>query len=265
MFLAQNVKKNQNIVSIGHTIYGNGSEKIIVLHSWNGDIESYKPIIPHINIKKYTYVFMDVRGYGKSKAIKGKYNSDEIANDVFDLADKLGFDKFYLIGHSMTGIAVQKAALKDKKNRIKKIIAIAPVSSAGMPIDEKGLAFFKSVVGNYKMTKVAFNVFSGNRLSDQWVSKRAKRNVEITDFNAQMTYIKMVTEEDFLKKMKKVKTPFLVISGEYDNPDFVASVQKKSFETFQNVEFLDIGNSGHFPMQETPIYFTTSIENYLSK
>jgi len=258
-------ESKQKDTSIGYTVYGNGTDKIIVLHSWNGDAESWKPILPYANLEKYTYVFMDVRGYGKSKMIKGTYTSDEIANDVFKLVDNLGIEKFYLMGHSMTGIAVQKAALIDKDQRIKKVIAVAPVSSAGLPVDEKGINFFKSVVGNYEMTKVAFNAFSGDRLSDKWVSMRAKRNIEKTDQKAQMAYIKMVTEENFLKQMKEVKTPFLVITGKYDNPDFVASVQKRSFDTFQNVEFLDIETSGHFPMQETPIFFTTSIEKYLTK
>lgn len=79
---------------------------------------------------------------GKSKDLKGKFDSNEIANDVFNLADELGWDKFYLIGHSMCGLAAQKAALLDKDSRIIKILLVTPVSSAGFPADEQTKSSF---------------------------------------------------------------------------------------------------------------------------
>ena len=249
--------------AIGYTSYGTGNNKVIVLHNWNDTMESWKPMLPYLDYETYTYTFMDVRGYGKSQAIEGNYTSTEIANDVFNLADKLNYKQFFLIGHSMTGIAVQRAALLDKGHRIRKIIAVSPVSAAGLPIDEKGLQFFNTVVGDYKMTLMALDGFSGHRLCKKWKDMIAKRAMETIDKNAQRAYINMVTKENFLTEMKNVITPFLVTAGKYDNPGFVLSVQQKSFETFRNIEFLEF-EAAHFPMQETPVFFVTSIENYFS-
>ncbi len=251
-------------VPIGHTTHGNGVNKVIVLHNWNDPSETWTPMLPYLDYDKYTYTFMDVRGYGKSQAIDGNYTSDEIANDVFNLANKLNYDTFYLMSHSMTGIAAQKAALLDKNNRIKKIITVAPTSSGGLHLDEKSLHFFNAVVGNYDYTLKALDGFSGHRLSDKWKKTIAKRAMKVINTKAQTAYVRMLTEENFLDKMKNVTTPFLVTSGKYDNPDFILSVQQKSFETFKNVEFLDF-DTAHFPMQESPIFFATSIENYFSK
>ena len=259
----QIMEKNETTVS--YTIHGNGDKKVIVLHSWMGDYESWNPTIPYLDLANYTYVFMDVRGYGKSKDIRGKYTSDEIANDIFNLADGIGFDKFYIVGHSMTGMAVQKAALLDKSDRIIKVVAVTPVSSGGFPVDENNRNFFESIIQNYEMAKVAFGAFTSNRLLDKWKSISAKRHLEVTDANAQMTYIDMWTGENFSDKMTAVKMPFLVITGQYDHPGFILDAQKKAFSQFQQVEFLEIENSGHFPMQETPIFLASSIENFISK
>ncbi len=260
-----NLTTMKNKTIIGHTIHGNGDKKVIVLHSWMGDYESWNPTIPYLDLDKHTYAFMDVRGYGKSKDIKGKFTSDEIANDILNLADSLKWGRFYLVGHSMTGMAVQKAALLDTKNRIIKIVAVTPVSSAGMPVDEQTMGFFKSIVQNNEMAKVGFGAFTSNRLTDKWASLSAQRHLKVTDADAQMAYIKMWTGEDFSDKVSTIETPFLVIAGQYDHPGFVLNAQKEAFKNFKSVTFLEAENSGHFPMQETPIFLATSIEKYFSK
>lgn len=247
-----------------YTLHGYGDKKVIVLHSWMDDYQSWSPVIPHLDKKSYTYAFMDVRGYGKSINVKGDFTSDEIANDIFDVADNLGWDQFYLVGHSMTGMAAQKAALKDKKNRIIKVVAITPVASAGFPVDDENLSFFKAIVQNKETAKMAFGVFTSNRLSGTWYDNRATRHIEATNETAQLAYIDMWVKENFQEKMAKVQTPFLVMWGQYDHPGFLLEAQKKDFENIRNVEFLKIENSGHFPMQETPIFLAASIENFLN-
>lgn len=256
------MKIEQN-VSIGYFLIGNGVKKVIVLHSWMDDAESWKSTAPYLNLEEFTYVFMDVRGYGKSKEIKGLYNSDEIANDVFNLADNFLWDKFSLIGHSMCGLAAQKASLLDKHNRILKIVLVTPVSAGGFPADAETKDFFSSIVQNVDVAEIAYGLFTDFRLSDNWKKMRAKRHVEVTNKEAQFEYINMWTEENFLGAMENVSIPFLVLFGKHDHIQFQMKYQKEAFKNFQNVEFIELENSGHFPMEETPVYLTSVIENYL--
>lgn len=251
--------------NVNYTTHGNGEKKVIVLHSWMDDYESWKPVIQYLDLEKHTYTFIDIRGYGKSKHIKGEYTSDEIANDIFNVADKIGWKEFYLIGHSMSGMAVQKATLLDSTSRIKKIVAVTPVSSSGFPVDEQTLLFFKSIVQNEDVTNKAFRAFTSNRLSETWYKNRTKRHIEVTDEKAQLAYINMWTGENFSYEMKTVKVPFLVLSAQYDHPGFRLENQKKAFENFKNVTFIEIENSGHFPMQETPIFLAAKIEEFIQE
>lgn len=254
-----------NTTDVKYTLHGKGAKKVIVLHSWMDDSNSWSAVIPHLNMEDYSYAFMDVRGYGKSKHIKGQYTSDEIAEDIFSVAKDLGWKAFYLVGHSMTGMAVQKAALKDTNQQILKIIAITPVSSAGFPVDEENLNFFKSIVHNEKVTQMAFGIFTSNRLSKSWYANRAKQQIAATDAKAQLAYIDMWTQENFADQMKSVTTPFLVMTGHYDHPGFMLPAQQKAFENFKNVTFLEIENAGHFPMHETPLFLAARIEAFFSE
>jgi len=249
-------------VSIGYNKIGDGSKKVMLLHSWMDDAETWKPVIPYLNLLQYSFVFMDVRGYGKSKEIKGKYTSDEIASDVFNLADELGWKEFFLIGHSMSGLAAQKAALLDKENRINKVLLVTPVSAAGFPADPATKAFFKSIIQNEDITRVALDMFTENRLSDTWKKSRAERHVQVTDKEAQLAYIEMWTGENFSKDMKTVDKPFLVLSGKYDLPLFRLETQQEQFAGFKNVDFIEIENAGHFPMQETPVFLAAKMEDF---
>lgn len=250
---------------VQYTIHGNGVQKVLVLHSWMDDYESWKPVIPYLDLKSHTYAFIDVRGYGRSKHVKGSYTADEIVQDIFTVADELGWDKFSLVGHSMTGMVVQKAALLDDKKRIKKVIAITPVSSAGFAVDEENLKFFESIVQSREVSNQAFRAFTSNRLSETWYLNRAARHVEVTNPKAQQAYINMWTSENFSDKMPQVTTPFLVLAGQYDHPAFQLSTQKIAFANIQQVDFQEIENSGHFPMQETPIYLASKIEAFLQE
>lgn len=54
---------------------------------------------------------------------------------------------------------------------------------------------------------------------------RAKRHIEVTDEITQLEYINMWTNENFLDSMKNVSKEFLVLSGQYDHPQFKIDVQ----------------------------------------
>lgn len=246
-----------------YTKHGNGELKIIATHSWMDDYESWKPTIPHFDLDKFSIAFVDVRGYGKSKHIKGDYTTDEIANDIFNVADELGWEQFYLIGHSMCGMAAQKATLLDKNKRIIKTILITPVAASGFPADKDTLDFFNAIPQNSELTRTAFNVFTSNKLSNTWQSKRTARHIEVTDKEAQIGYINMWVNENFIDKVSELDSSFLVISGKNDHPQFQIENQKAAFENFKDVNFIEIESAGHFPMQETPVLLASIIENYI--
>jgi pimeloyl-ACP methyl ester carboxylesterase len=63
----------------------------------------------------------------------------------------------------------------------------------------------------------------------------------------------------------KVRAPMLVLFGEFDNSisgDLVLSVYPG---LYPHAEIEKIGNSGHYPMLETPIHFATRPRAFISR
>src|SRR5258705_2700477 len=93
---------------IGHFIHGHGPERALVLHGWFGDWRVFEPMLPALDESRFTFAFMDYRGYGLSKTLGGPFDIPTVAGDAAALADRLEWETFNLVGHSMGG----KAALR---------------------------------------------------------------------------------------------------------------------------------------------------------
>jgi pimeloyl-ACP methyl ester carboxylesterase len=157
-----------------HKAIGNGSEKVIVLHGWFGDHRAYASLFDHLDTASFTYVFADIRGYGNSRDIDGDYTIGETASDTLALADKLGWTEFHVVGHSMTGKAVQKIAI-DGGSRIKSVVALTPVPAIDLPLDDDTFNFFASACDNDEAALGIIGESTGKRLSKVWMTNLLKR------------------------------------------------------------------------------------------
>ena len=92
-----NSSENQNMKFIAHKQIGSGKEKVLVMHNWMGDSTSYDSMLPYLDTDEYTYVFVDLRGYGCSKEMRGTYSVEEASTDAIKLIDSFAWNKFHLI------------------------------------------------------------------------------------------------------------------------------------------------------------------------
>ena len=90
------------MVELGHKIIGTGKTKVMFLHELMGDHKNYDSILPYLDTSNYTYIFVDHRGYGLSKNIKGDYTIKEASTDVKNLIEKLNLQEVHLVAHSMS-------------------------------------------------------------------------------------------------------------------------------------------------------------------
>ena len=253
---------------IGHKVVGSGSEYVIVLHDWMGDSSNYESAIPWLDSENHTYIFADVRGYGMSADIPGEYNSDEVASDVFALSHYLGIDRFHLVGHSMNGLAGFKAIMLDWKNskRIKSYIAVTPVTPDGYPASDDDKAFLLAAIADDKTAVAAFGALTGGKLSAKWSSAKTHRNRASSSVGVLGSYYKMWLEEDFADALQEaqIKTPVLVIGGRNDLAGFQERHYRKTLaQWLPEISFEFIENSGHYPMEETPVLFASLVEKHI--
>lgn len=251
-------------MTLDHVVHGAGPERVLVMHDWNGDRRNYDPVLPYLDGSAFTYAFVDLRGYGGSKHIDGEHSVAEIAADCLRVADALGWGDFHIVGHSMTGMATQRLAL-DATERIKSAVAVCPVSAAGMAMDEQTRAFFESTTTDDEAFRGLIGMISGS-LSGGWADAKLRWNREVAAADVRLAYLAMFAETRFAESVQGLETPFLVMVGEHDAEGLDAAAMQKTFLAWHpNAELLVIPNCGHYPMQECPPFFVSSLETFLGK
>ncbi len=247
--------------TLRYRLHGKGSEHVLVMHDWNADHSSYLPTLPYLDDAAFTYAFVDLRGYGGSLDIAGEYSVREIAGDCLRVADTLGWQRFHVVGHSMTGMATQRLAV-DAPERIKSAIAVCPMSAAGSNLDEQAFAFFASTTEDEAAFCRLIKFVTGG-LSDQWARVKRKQFRDTVSPACRLGYLNMFARTNFAEEVRGNATPFLVLVGDKD-PGLDAAAMQSTFLSWHTQAVLQVlKNSGHYPMQECPPYFAGVVEAFL--
>ena len=251
-------------MTIGHVILGSGAEKVIVLHGWFGDHTVFEPMFPALDTGRFTYAFVDYRGYGRSRAMGGEHSMKEIAADAIQLADHLGWQRFHLIGHSMGGLAIQRVMV-DAPARVKSAVALTPVPASGMPLDDHSGPLFRGAADNDGNRRGILDFTTGGRLSGTWLDWMVRRSRETTTRDAFADYLEAWTGTNIVAEIQGNQTPVLALVGEHDGA-LTADVMKATYLQWLPKARLEVlPNAGHYPMLESPVWLATTIERFLAE
>lgn len=204
-------------MKIGHTLVGSGKEHVLVLEGWFGDYAVWKPTFTSLDTDTFTYIFMDYRGYGKSKDIEGNYTMSEIAGDAIALVDEMGIDKFHLVGHSMGGMAMQRVIIDiNDRKRVKSAVGVTPVPACGGQLDENSWGLFEGAIKSDENRYQILDFTTGNRHSAHWLNHLVKESRNTTLEKAYAGYLNAWVKENFAEEVNGIETPVLVCLGEHD-------------------------------------------------
>lgn len=245
---------------------GTGEQKVMVLHDFFASTASYLPLHDYLDKETYTYVFFDMRGYGKSKEIQGDYSLSEASQDCIALANHLNWGSFHAVGHSMSGMVIQylNSQIPD---RILSATAITPVPATGSSIPDDFLEYTRAGIrGDDSIIAEIIRNTSGGRYNEAFVQFKLKQFRSSATIEARLSYLNMFSQNNISKEVQGLATPYHVIIGLCDTPWHNREMMEKTFGLFfPNCTISEIADASHFPMQETPILLASYIESFLKK
>jgi len=246
-----------------HLVVGDGPHKVLALHGWFGDKHAFAGIVPYLDTERFTYAFIDYRGYGDAKATGGAFTIDEIASDTLALANELGWGRFSLVGHSMGGKAIQRV-LADAPARVTALVGIAPVPASAVPMDEQGTALFYGAADSPDNRRAIIDFTTGNRLTGVWLDAMVRNSLAISTRDAFAAYLDAWAKADFQEAIAGNPVPVLAIVGENDPALGAETVRATWLAWYPNARLEVLANAGHYPMDETPLALVSTMERFLA-
>jgi pimeloyl-ACP methyl ester carboxylesterase len=250
---------------IGHETVGAGEGKVVVLNDWMCDTSTWDGARAYLDESRFTWAFADLRGYGRSKELGGRFNVDEAAADVVALADALGFHRFSVVGHSMSTLVALHLG-QQLPARVERVVVLTPPPPAGFGTDDATLEAMRAVArGDDARRMGMMKMMWGDRLSEGWIRFKAERWRATSNPEAVAAYIAMFGRDGLPDPTKSVNVPVLAVTGERDAELMRRdAVTKLLAPLCPELTVTALVDSGHYPMQEAPPLLVTILERFLA-
>jgi pimeloyl-ACP methyl ester carboxylesterase len=251
---------------IGYQVFGTGSIRVIVMNDWLSDTSSWDYAKFFIDQGKFTFAFLDLRGYGRSRSLGGTYTLLEAATDVMTLADTLSWDKFVILGHSMSALVALHVA-QHHPDRIERVVVLSPPPPTGFGADDAMVAALQGLaLADDSLRKNVFREQFGSYLSPGWADFKVERWRAAADPVAAAGYVLMYARDGLPSPSAPISVPVLAITGEKDSPPMRQEAVSLCLGTFcSDLEVVPLADSGHYPMQEAPALTVALVEEFLAR
>ncbi|QDW40556.1 alpha/beta hydrolase [Bradyrhizobium sp. KBS0727] len=247
---------------IGFEQFGTGEHKLIGMHGWFGNEDTFKSLQLSLDPRKYQCAWLAHRGYGRSVAVAGNYSMAEMADDALAVADNLGWTSFSVIGHSMGAKAAQVLATR-VPSRVKKLIAVTPVSADPIPLDPQTRSLFEAATRSPESRRSVIDFSTGGRLSSVWIDQLACDSIARSTSEASAAYLRSWADDDFSGSIRRCEIQTLVVVG-VEDPSITPQLCELGFRSrYPHLAIVAMQNSGHYPMDEIPLAFGATVAAFL--
>ncbi|GAA0385640.1 alpha/beta hydrolase [Streptomyces luteireticuli] len=245
-----------------HALHGTGPHKVIAVHGWFADRSAYDAVEPDIDRAAFQYAIADLRGYGEARDAKGEYTTAEGAADVLALADKLGWERFSLVGHSMGGSIVQRVPAL-APHRVRRLVGITPVPASGLPLPPEQWELFADSAHLPAHRRAIIDTTSGGRRPGRWLERMVQRSLDRSDPTAFRAWLDSWSRDDFHAEIEGSTVPALAVVGALDPAITTGLTRATWLRWYPNGQLHELVSAGHYPMDETPLELIRVVEDFL--
>ncbi|MEY9995155.1 pimeloyl-ACP methyl ester carboxylesterase [Streptomyces sp. V4I8] len=248
--------------SLPHELHGEGAHKVFAVHGWFADRSAYAGVLPDLDRTEFTYALVDLRGYGAAKDAVGAYTTAEAAVDLVELADRLGWERFSVVGHSMGG-AVGQRLLAVAPHRLRRLAGVSPVPASGLALPPEQWEMFADAAHRPENRRAIIDITTGGRRPAAWLDRMVARSLAVSDQKAFRAWLDSWAGEDFHTRVEGSSVPALAVAGALD-PALSADLLRQTWMTwYPRAELHELTAAGHYAMDETPLELIRVVEDFL--
>lgn len=249
-------------IPLPHSLHGSGPHRVLAVHGWFADRSAYAPLLPDLDTKSFTYAFVDLRGYGEARDVHGAYTTSEGAADLLALADRLGWDSFSLVGHSMGGSVAQRV-LATARQRVRRIVGISPVPACGLKMPPEQWELFASAATTPASRRAIIDFTTGSVRPPAWLERMVGRSLARSDRDAFRAWLDSWAGEDFHSEVAGSTVPALAVTGALDPAISAGFMRETWLRWYTEGALVELPCAGHYAMDETPLQLVTTVEDFL--
>ncbi|GAA3377425.1 alpha/beta hydrolase [Streptomyces sannanensis] len=245
-----------------HRLHGDGPHRVFAVHGWLADRDAYAPVLSDLDLDSFRYAVVDLRGYGEARQTPGEYTTREAADDLLALADRLGWDRFSVVGHSMGGSVAQRV-LAAAPGRVRRIVGVSPVPANGLPLPPEQWELFASAAERPENRRAIIDITTGGNRPAAWLDRVVRHSVERSDAKALRAWLDSWTGDDFHTEIDGSTVPALAVAGALD-PALSAELMRQTWlRWYPHGELVELPGAGHYAMDETPLELIRTVEDFL--
>ena len=253
-------------------------QTLVFLHGWGGSARYWESTA---QVMKYDFdcLLYDLRGFGRSSAAENTSSElgmlESFADDLEHLLNTLELEHVFLSAHSM-GASVALYFLSRFSQRVKKAILTC---NGSFEYDKRAFEAFQRF-GSYVVAfrpswlariPLAPQIFMSRFLKGQipYNDKKVFLNDflqadEATALGTLKASVSKHATETMPAAFSKISVPTLMISGQYDKIT-PAELGRQAASLNTCIEYIEISETGHFPMLEDATTYLSIIKDFLNR
>jgi len=255
-------------VQIRYQLKGKGEPTLVFVHGWCCDRRYWREQLSYF-AQKHRVVAIDLAGHGESGLNRKAWTMDAFGEDVAAVVAKLGLKQVVLIGHSMGGTVILKAAPKIPG----RVIGLVTVDQfynleethTQEEMDEFIAPFranFREAMSNWVRT--IFTPKSDPKLVEWIVAHMSARPPEVglgaaTETDGELAFWGNI-DNCLIRALEKVRAPLVFINSDLQP---TAEEINKRYPPYSNAKI--VRGVGHFVMMEAPAVFNGFLESSIEE
>ncbi|GAF37709.1 proline iminopeptidase-family hydrolase [Lentilactobacillus farraginis] len=273
-----------------HTWNSGGRDRLLCLHGGPGDThevyEQFGSELKDLDIEVNTYDqlgswYSDTPDWDNPDIRKKYLNVEYYVNEIEEVRQKLGLDKFYLAGHSWGGMISMIYARRHPEH-LKGLIIISMIDNIADYIERMKLIrkqefspaqlqYMDDIERRGEFSDATYRRYIGH-LYDEYIHRRKPAaQAHVTDIQSKAVYNYfqgdnefVVTGDldawDFRNEIKKINVPTQLMFADHETMPLQTA--KRMADDFPHARLAVTPGGGHNHMIDNPDVFFTNLKNY---